>query len=70
MNNVIELEPCPFCGGSARVDIASNGTFFVAGGGEFMNPTVMYIVRCKECACGTCRHESLEMAVKSWNRRI
>lgn len=60
---MIELKPCPFCGGEAMLDYECYG-----GGKSF--------VYCKSCRISTERFEisreyaSDEKAIEAWNRRV
>lgn len=56
-----ELKPCPFCGGNPRVFSHNN---------EWIGRT--WHIECLDdnCGCGTCHHDSAEIAATVWNRRI
>ena len=51
-----DLKPCPFCGGKARLN-------------EYKDGEVWYEVWCDECAVRTEQYETVDEAVKVWNRR-
>jgi hypothetical protein len=56
-----DLKRCPFCGGEPRVFHHQNKWF-----GETWH------IECLDdnCGCGTCHHESADIAATVWNRRI
>jgi len=56
-----DLKPCPFCGGRPRVFSHNN---------EWIGRT--WHIECLDdnCGCGTCHHDSAEIAATVWNRRI
>ena len=51
-----KLRNCPFCGGKARLN-------------EYKDCEVWYEVRCDECAVRTEQYETVDEAVRVWNRR-
>lgn len=55
---MIELKPCPFCGGVAMLYTRK----------KFKNP---FRIRCSniDCGCRTANWNAVEEAVKAWNRR-
>lgn len=53
MSNLVELKPCPFCGGVA---------YFDSGVGE-------YWVRCGSCGASSRLNNFPENAIDDWNRR-
>lgn len=58
LSSLIDLEPCPFCGGGAELHDSQR------------NPRVpMWWVRCKLCGASTATHSTKEKAVAAWNRR-
>lgn len=56
----VALKSCPFCGASA--DLFSHADY---GWGP------SYHVECKAevCGCGTCHHETPDLAIAAWNQR-
>ena len=50
----MELKPCPFCGGEARLYQSYDG---------------FWVVQCIGCACGTLFFKDKEFAIERWNRR-
>lgn len=62
---MIELKPCPFCGGKAEIHNCM----------ELENETVALIyngkvgVHCTECHCATIPYNSEDEAAEVWNRR-
>lgn len=62
MIKMIDLKPCPFCGGDAAIGQAAIGS----------KKYPVWWVRCKRCGATTASHGSEggeENAVKAWNRR-
>ena len=60
---MVELKPCPFCGGEAYID---NNRY------EVRNKTLLgitYFVRCSKCQVESFEYHSKADAVKAWNRR-
>ena len=53
---MIELKPCPFCGGSA---------FILKSGSGDLLPWVT----CIKCGAETGYYETVEKAIEAWNRR-
>lgn len=58
MNDAIDLKPCPFCGGEARIIQGVTRRF-----GKSFN------VQCSECGLAGMAHPSSEDAAAAWNRR-
>jgi hypothetical protein len=56
-----ELKRCPFCGGEPKVFHHQN---------KWVGET--WHIECLDdnCGCGTCHHDSAEIAATVWNRRI
>lgn len=52
-----ELKPCPFCGGAASCEMASN------------HIGVGFSVSCIRCMADTDVHPSERLAIEAWNRR-
>lgn len=54
-----DLGSCPFCGGGGFVnhDIWNDGKF-------------MFAIDCMDCGAGTGAFETLEEAIRAWNRRV
>jgi Lar family restriction alleviation protein len=52
---MIELKPCPFCGGEAII-------------ADAYGPYA--IVSCKSCPCAVEVYGSMKYAVETWNRRV
>jgi len=66
MKRVIELKPCPFCGGKAAVK-------------QFANPKNFYLIECSTCKCRTDGYQSkidnkdeenIQINADVWNRRV
>lgn len=53
------LKPCPFCG-SSHV-LAEDFEEFDMG---------MYWIRCGDCGAGVSTKDTMEEAIKAWNRRV
>jgi Lar family restriction alleviation protein len=54
----VELKPCPFCGGEARII-------------DLEDPEYKYYqIRCSKCMCKTESHLGMEEAIAVWNRRV
>ena len=53
---MIELKPCPFCGGEANLVQGSSGK-------------LLPWVRCRDCGAETSDYDSVEEAAEAWNRR-
>ncbi len=56
-----DLKRCPFCGGEPKVFHHQN---------KWIGET--WHIECLDdnCGCGTCHHESADIAATVWNRRI
>lgn len=56
-----DLKRCPFCGGEPKVFHHQN---------KWVGET--WHIECLDdnCGCGTCHHESAEIAATVWNRRL
>lgn len=68
---MIELKPCPFCGGMAESDFADKTFTYTNKHGEPRDTGFYYTVKCINEICG-CRigiYEEPEMAIEAWNRR-
>lgn len=55
----MEIKPCPFCGGVARIREK-----------YFINCDTEYKIQCKECFCTTRGHWEVDEAITAWNQRI
>ena len=55
----IELKPCPFCGGAAKVHEMQSKTSRVGG----------YFVMCNKCLTSSNNYSTTENAIEHWNRR-
>lgn len=59
---MIELKPCPFCGGEAKL-ISYHASMWID------NPTDSF-VKCKDCGATTIHYfPTEEKAIEAWNRR-
>lgn len=56
VNPVIELKPCPFCGGEAEV--------------KHDKRIDMYYVTCPDCKVETDVNRNMEKPIATWNRRV
>lgn len=56
MNEIVELKPCPFCGGFAGAIKDIYGTH--------------YMIHCNNCDAKTKPFMQEEKAVEAWNRRV
>lgn len=68
---VMELKPCPFCGGKAELDFSHRSFTYTDKNGEARHTGFYYAVKCANEICG-CRigiYEEPEMAIDAWNRR-
>lgn len=52
---MMELKPCPFCGGEADMGKVIDG---------------LYIVNCTKCFASSATSKSKELVVRHWNRRV
>lgn len=52
---MMELKPCPFCGGEADMGEVIDG---------------LYIVNCTKCFASSASSKSKELVVRHWNRRV
>lgn len=64
---MIELKPCPFCGGTGRLDIYISPLWQTKEG--WVDSKRMRYIGCEDCGCRTFYFETAEDAVKAWNRR-
>ena len=65
-----KLKRCPFCGGEAHLDFASETNKFYWGEDGFEKYTpLLYRVFCGSCFCKTERAQDANTAIKLWNRR-
>lgn len=55
------LLPCPFCGGDAK--------HYHRDEGSGWSNTDWVCCENDECGCGTCLHETADIAIAAWNRR-
>lgn len=62
MTYEIELLPCPFCGGEAKLIKRKSKTGFYPSGGT-------YYVHCKKCLITTQPRNNADNVIKAWNRR-
>jgi len=62
---MIELKPCPFCGGKAQHIVDGAG---ICVDDMSIAPNVMHFVWCLNCS-GLVSGNSEEEAVNAWNRR-
>lgn len=60
---MMELKPCPFCGGLATVKIDPYGTE------DSVGRKWAYTVSCNSCCASTGVCYNSEMAAELWNRR-
>lgn len=61
-NKKIHLEPCPYCGGKAYIDIFPTGTTYI---------NCMHTKKCKvRPDTFLMSSESLKKQIKAWNMRI
>lgn len=52
---MMELKPCPFCGGEADMDKVIDG---------------VYMVNCTKCFASSATSKSKELVVRHWNRGV
>ena len=57
---MLDLKPCPFCGGEAFVQ-----KFRIEGTGRFFISVV-----CRACFAQTGHHTKESYAIEAWNRRV
>lgn len=69
---MIELKPCPFCGGKAELDFAHKNFPYTDRDGEARTIGYFYTVKCVDeiCGCVIGIHEEPETAIEAWNRRV
>ena len=58
----VDLKPCPFCGGKARIRKYVDIAFLV-------HKSNCYMAQCDNCGCGTSYESSEAHAEATWNRR-
>jgi Lar family restriction alleviation protein len=56
----MELKPCPFCGGEAKLHYWRDEP-------KRLNPAV---IRCKKCGVETPVYNKIRLAEEAWNRRV
>lgn len=58
---LVELKPCPFCGGVA--ELYEHKTF--------INPLALsgFYIKCQGCKVTTAYYKTAKEAIKKWNRR-
>lgn len=65
-----ELEPCPFCGGRAGLDIAeSSYGKYINDRKELVMNTSVFHVLCYNCLARTMDYQDSKDAEIAWNRR-
>ena len=67
---MVELKPCPFCGGKAELDFATPCYMsYIDSNGEYKYMDGFFTVQC-ECGCRIGTYESPDIAIESWNKRM
>lgn len=57
-----DLKPCPFCG--------STDILYFDNSGYTIGPSLSYGMFCTGCGAHTELHDTLDEAIKAWNRRV
>ncbi|MBQ3758701.1 MAG: Lar family restriction alleviation protein [Synergistaceae bacterium] len=57
---MLELKPCPFCGGKAEIRRQLTSTSSIGG----------FFVLCLTCLTSSDNYRSMEVAADHWNRRM
>ena len=65
------LLPCPFCGGSARIDYIPPHTPHTPGGLAGFMPDYEggHFIECNGCTCAIAGGSNLEETIAAWNNR-
>ena len=67
---MLELKPCPFCGGTdIRVQWSERTTAKDGDFGTYISRSTLYKCFCAKCSCGTGMMYSELAAREVWNRR-
>ena len=71
---MIELKPCPFCGGKAIILYYENGNHLYYENGNQYRSNLYYAskrgtVTCEKCRCSLHIYAKAKDAVNAWNRR-
>ena len=61
---MIELKPCPFCGGNSIVMHDVPGTF-----GKSTHTRLYHYMQCRDCFAQTGYHGTKPKTIEAWNRR-
>ena len=63
---MIELKPCPFCGGKAIIRYHENGNQYRS---NLYYASKRGTVTCEKCRCALHIYAKVKDAVNAWNRR-
>lgn len=68
---MVELKPCPFCGGKAEhLYCYDSNIGYIYSNIPWGDNGEMHVIRCKKCDAETTRYKTQKGCFNAWNRRV